>query len=145
MNVLDDEREESLAAIALTRLTDTAVGRIGPVALVVRSPIVVAGQTKAGGKRQDEERRGERNESREPRRPRAVNPGVRRVREQQGRVEWREIVAPGEVLVLERGPGRVNDEAGKNCEDDERLNPPRIAAHRLAESAASKLNDFRGH
>src|SRR6478609_1140007 len=55
VNVLDYEREVSLAAIALARLADGAVRWIGPEALVVRSPIVVAGETESGRKGQNEQ------------------------------------------------------------------------------------------
>ena len=66
MDVLDDEGEKSLAAITLARLTDGAVGWIGPEALVVSSPIVVARQAESGGKREDQERGRERKEGGNP-------------------------------------------------------------------------------
>jgi len=57
MNVLNHQRQKSLAAITVTRFADSAIRRIRPEALVVRSSIVVAGESEAGRKRQDQERR----------------------------------------------------------------------------------------
>src|ERR1043165_2764232 len=63
MDVLQNERQIALTAVALARLTDSAVGRVGPEALVVRPPIVVARQPKSGRKRQDYQRGRERYEA----------------------------------------------------------------------------------
>ena len=60
VDVLQDEREGPLAQIALPRLADGAVRRIGPERLVVRAAVVVAGDPEQPGKRQDDQRRRER-------------------------------------------------------------------------------------
>src|SRR5215210_5025806 len=134
MDVLNDQRKESLSAIALSGLADGAAGRIGPEALVVGSPIVVAREPKSGWERKYQESWRERNESGKPRRPPAVNPGMRIIGEEQRRVERREVVAEGKVLVLDRRPGRIHEEAGEDDENDERLHPPGVPAHRLTEA-----------
>src|SRR5688500_19265069 len=49
------------------------------------------------------------------------------------------------MLVLQCRPGRVHEKAAQHQKDHERLDPPKVLAHRLAESAALELNDFRCH
>jgi hypothetical protein len=60
MHVLEDERKRILAAVRVSRLSHGTVGRIGPERLVVRAPVVVAGEPEAGRRPEDEERRRER-------------------------------------------------------------------------------------
>ena len=50
MDVLNHEWKESFAAITPAGLAHRAIGRVRPEALVVRSPIVVAGEPETGGK-----------------------------------------------------------------------------------------------
>src|ERR1700680_2347774 len=47
MHVLHDQREVTFAEVFLSRLTDSAVGRIGPERFVVSAAIVVASQTES--------------------------------------------------------------------------------------------------
>jgi hypothetical protein len=83
VDVLNDQWQESLSAIALSWFTDRAGGRIGPEALVVGSSVVVAGESEAGWKWKDEESRGEWKKSGKPRRSSAVDPGVGGVRKKE--------------------------------------------------------------
>src|SRR5437773_2363289 len=78
VNVLNHQRQEALAAIALARFTDGAVRGIGPEALVVRTPIVVARESEPGGEWQNQQGRREREKTGNPPRSRSMNPGVRR-------------------------------------------------------------------
>src|SRR4029079_12825814 len=57
VDILEDQREIALAEVAVPRLTDGAVRWIGPERLVVRAPIVIAGESKQTGERQDDQRR----------------------------------------------------------------------------------------
>src|SRR5450756_1732128 len=79
VNVLNHEGEKPLAPIARAGLAHGAARRVGPEALVVRSPIVVAGEAKTGGKGEDQESRRKWNERGEPGWPAAVDPRVRRI------------------------------------------------------------------
>ena len=56
VDVLDDERKESFTPVALSRLAHGTVGRIGPEALVIRAPVVVAGEAEPGGKGKNQQR-----------------------------------------------------------------------------------------
>src|SRR5579884_3742436 len=47
MDVLNEQRAEAFAPVALARLTNSAVGRIGPERLVVGTAIVVASHAEA--------------------------------------------------------------------------------------------------
>src|SRR5690349_7942978 len=64
MDVLKHERQIPFAAIGFARLADRAVERIRPEAFVVRSPIVVAGDSKQAGERQNQQRGRKWNEAR---------------------------------------------------------------------------------
>src|SRR6202158_5889829 len=145
MDVLNDERKGFLAAISLAWLTNGTVGWVRPETLVIRSSVVVAGKPESGRKWQNQERRRKREKRRQPGRTGATDPGVRRIRKEKRRVEGREVVARREILVLKCGPGRVDQEAAEDEEDDERLDPPGVATHGLAEAAAGNLYDFRCH
>ena len=145
MNVLQYEWQESLAAIALARLAHSAARRIGPEALVVSSPIVVAGESKSAGKGQNEQRWRKRQKRGNPPGSGSLDPCVGGVRVKQRRVKRRQIVAVRVELVLEGSPGGVSDESAENEEDHEWLNPPRVAAHRPAKTAARELNNFGCH
>src|SRR6266404_6109306 len=56
VNVLDHERKRALAAISFARLADSAVRRVRPERFVVGSAIVIARDSEAGGKWQDDQR-----------------------------------------------------------------------------------------
>src|SRR5262245_29126350 len=60
VEVLEEEREGALAAIAAARLADRAGRRVGPERLVVGAAVVVAGETEAARSPQDQERGRER-------------------------------------------------------------------------------------
>src|SRR4051812_35145819 len=57
MQVLQDEREGPLAGVRLVRLADGARGRREPVGFVVSAAVVVTGESKTGGRDEDQERR----------------------------------------------------------------------------------------
>jgi hypothetical protein len=44
-----------------------------------------------------------------------------------------------------RGEGGVHQKRRQNDEYDQRLDPPRVPAHRLTEAATGELHNFRGH
>ena len=50
VDVLEDQRERALAAVALARLADGAGRRIGPERLVVGAAVVIAGEAEAAGR-----------------------------------------------------------------------------------------------
>src|SRR5438309_2663615 len=76
VDVLNNEWQETLAAVAVTGLSDGTVRRIRPEALVIRPPVVVTGESKACGKWQNQQRGRERQKSRNPPWPRPLNPGM---------------------------------------------------------------------
>src|SRR5438094_507313 len=77
-----EPRPAHVPAMAVTGLANRTVQRICPEALVVGSPIVVAGEAKAGWKWEDEKCRRKRKEPRNPRRPAAVDPRMWRIGEE---------------------------------------------------------------
>ena len=74
----------------------------------------------------------------------APNHAVRRIAEDLGRIERREIRPVRVVRVLERRPRRVDDEPAEDREDDEGLKPPCVAPLRFTE-AAVKERERCGH
>ena len=66
MDVLQDQRERLLTAIALARLADRAGRRVRPERLVVGAAVVVAGEAEAAGRPQNQQRRGKRERARPP-------------------------------------------------------------------------------
>ena len=106
--------------------------RVSPERFVVRAAIVVAGQTETHRGPEDQQRRREWQPRGPPARLRSEQT-VRRIPEQLGRVERREIRAEIVVRALERGPGRVNDERRETAEHHERLHPPGVAPRRCTE------------
>src|SRR5262249_16386943 len=57
MHVVQNEREGALAEVLRARLTDGARRRVGPERLVIGAAIVIAGEAKTGGERQNQHRR----------------------------------------------------------------------------------------
>ena len=57
VDVLEDQRERVLAAVALARLADGAGRRVGPERLVVGAAVVVAGEAEAARRPEDQQRR----------------------------------------------------------------------------------------
>ena len=133
MDVLQHERERVFAPVTVARLTDRARRRIAPEGLVVRAAVVVAGQSKQPGNRQDQQRRRKRQPRRPGRRP-WTKPAVRGVAEAARGVKRGKIRPVSVVLALEGGPRRVHDEGRQSEKHDERLNPPGIPPGCLAES-----------
>jgi hypothetical protein len=131
VNVLDDQREGVFAAIRLARLTDRTRRRVGPERLVVRAAVVVAREAEQAGKGQDQKGRRKRQPSRPPSGLRS-EPRVRGIAPNLGRVKRGEVRSIRVVSVLKRGPRSLDDERRQDHEDDYRLNPPRVAAQRLA-------------
>ena len=145
VDVLEDERKRSLAAVALARLADGAVRRIGPERLVVRAAIVVAGEAEAGRGRAGSAAPARTAASTATTPACGPNHACGESPNSSRRVERREVWPVRVVRVLERRPRRVDDESAEDDEDDERLEPPRVAAHRLAEPATRELNDCLSH
>ena len=125
MEVLEDQWERVLAPVVLLRFADAAAGGRRPVGLVVRPPVVVAGEAEAAGRPQDQKRRVEGQPSGPPRRQGAED-GVVRLAEDQGRVHGRQVALELEVGVLEGGPGGVDDEGRQAKEDGKGLAPPAV-------------------
>lgn len=120
---MEDEREGTLAQIFFSRLADGAGRRVGPEGFVIGSAVVIAGDSKAGGKGQDEQGGGEGNERGNPGRT-AAEPGLRSAAEELRRVEGRKIRTEAIVVALKCGPGGVDQECGKPQENHQRLDPP---------------------
>src|SRR5262245_18026018 len=71
MDVLEDQRKLSLAAIIVSRLTDRTCRRIRPKCFVVRAAIVITGEPKSARSPKDQKRRRDRQDDiRHPRLPR---------------------------------------------------------------------------
>ena len=107
-------------------------GGSAPERLVVRPPVVVAGDPESGRGPEDEERGRERQPRRPPGRLRPEQ-AVRRVAEQLGRVQRREVAAVSVVLALDPGPGQVDEGRRQTGEDGGRLHPPGVAPRRFPE------------
>ena len=71
---------------------------------------------------------------------------VRRVAEQLGRIEGRQIRTRVVVLTLKRSPRLIGDERGKAEEHNKRLYPPGVATRRFAETThwQRNLNSVHG-
>ena len=125
MQVLEDERELELAAVALALdLAHRAGGRIAEERPVVGLAVVVAGGAEAERRPQDQD--GGRD-----RPPRGL---------EERRVEGREIVSELVVIALEGGPGGIETEQPEPDRLGQRLGPPGVLAlgraQALAESPA---------
>src|SRR5882724_7252252 len=110
MDVLENKRERPFTPVRLPGLAHRARRWIAPKSFVISSPVVITGETKTARRPQNEHSR--RNKSREPCRP-GAKPGVRRISEQQRRIEGRQIGPELIVSILESGPRGINDETGK--------------------------------
>ena len=143
VQVLHDQRERVLAPVARSRLAHAARRRVVPERLVVGAAIVVAGQPEADRRPQDQERRREGHRIRPPARPRPQE-AVRRVSEDLGRIERREIRPRVIVLALERRPRGVHDERREREEDAEGLRQPGVEPSSLRPPAdrSRKVNLF---
>ena len=133
VDVLEHEGEAALAPVAAPGLADGARGRIRPERLVVRAPVVVAGEAESDGRPEDQEGGREGEPAGPARRPRTEE-RVRGVAEDLGGIEGREIGTRDVELSLEGGPRAVDDEGREAEEDGQRLRPPRIRARRPAEA-----------
>ena len=143
VQVLHDERERVLAPVARPRLAHPARRRVVPERLVVGPAVVVAGEPEADRRPQNQERGRERYRARPPARSRPEQ-AVRRVAEDLGRVERREIRPEVVVLALERRPRGVHDERRERGEDAERLRQPSVRPTGLRPPAdrGDKVNLF---
>jgi hypothetical protein len=122
VDVLQDERQETLAEIAAAGLAHGAIHRVHPERLIISAAIVVTGETEAGRDPHDQKRRRERKIGRPPVRHRAEPAGMNRTAENRRRIKGREIIraataepvgALAHVGSLQRGPSRINDESGE--------------------------------
>src|SRR5262249_27508045 len=121
-----------LAAIGVPWLTDRARRRIGPERLVVGAAVVVAREPEQRRDRENQQCRRER-QPRRPGRRRWSEPAVRRRAEDLRRIERRQVRPERVVVALEGGPRRVDDERRESEEDNDRLDPPRVAARGTTE------------
>src|SRR5579871_426546 len=143
MDVLNDEREGALAEIFFARLTDGASGRIGPERFVVGAAIVVAGEAESAWGPEDEHRASYK--GREPGGEDA-EPGIfARGSEKFGGIKRRKIGTEAIVIALQRSPGGVDDVDPEAEEDEQRLDPPRIAPSSLAETSLFQRDIDRRH
>src|SRR5262249_11677611 len=110
VQILDEQRELRFAPVGLARLAYGARRWIGPEGFVICAAIVIAGESESARSPQNEHRRGEGNESRPP----AWSAG-----HEQRRIHRRQIARARKriVRVLERGPGRVDDESRETEEN----------------------------
>ena len=74
-----------------------------------------------------------------------AEPRVRRIAENLGRIERREIRPVRVVRVLECGPRRVDDESAEDRENDEWLKPPCVAPLRFTEAAVKERERCMSH
>src|SRR5439155_11498612 len=109
VHILHNERERTLAPIALARFPYGACGWIGPERLVVCTAVVITGQPKSSGRPKNQQRRREKEPTRPPRglRPK---PAVRRIAENFRRIKWRDVIANEIILPLKRRPRGIDDE-----------------------------------
>src|SRR5277367_185187 len=116
MDVLDDEREGSLAEIFFARLADGAGRRVGSEGFVGRAAIVVASEPESAGRPKDEHGGGDGcgQPGGEFAEPGIVTGGA----EKLGRIEGRQIRSEAEMIALHRGPGGVNDECSETEESE---------------------------
>ncbi len=134
MEILQDEREASLAEIAFAWFTHSTRRRISPERLIVRAAVVITRQAKEAWNPEHKECRGERQKARIPSRLRAQK-RVRRVAKKLRRIKRRDIRSEGVVAVLKRRPRGVHDKRTETEKDNRWGKPPGIAARRLAELA----------
>src|SRR4051812_31222713 len=134
MHVLHDQRKRTLAEVTLPRFADGARRRIRPESLVIGAAIVVAGQPQSARRPENEQGRGKQKPDRPPGRLRA-EPALRRIAKKLRRIKRREIRPEMIMVSLERRPRGINDKAAQPQKDQQRLRPPSVGPHRLAELA----------
>ena len=144
VDVLENQRERVLAEVFLPRLADAAGRRVRPERLVVGAAVVVAGETEAARRPENQERCRKRQRGRPPARLRP-EPAMGTLTEEQRGVERREVGPELVVLALECCPGRVDDESAEHGEGQKRLRPPRVAPHRLTEPSAFQGDNHLVH
>ena len=132
VHVLHDQRKRTLAEIRFARLAHGARRRIGPERFVIGAAIVITGQPESARRPQDQKRRRKQQPGRPPGRLRS-EPTVRRVAENLRRIKRRKVVAEIIMRSLKRRPRRINDKRRQSEKHQQRLSPPHIGAHRLAE------------
>ncbi len=136
MDVLQDKRKLSLAAIRMARLADGARGRVCPERLIIRAAIVIASETKTGGCPENKQRGRKRHPIGNPDRFYAEH-RVRRSTKNFRRIKRRKIMRSAArvkiMLALKRRPRRINDERRQAQKYKKRIRPPRAAPHRFAE------------
>src|SRR4029450_5090634 len=137
MHILHDERERMLAPVTLTRLSHRARWRIGPKRFVVSAAIIITGEPEATRCPKNKKRRRKDEPGGPPCRLRS-KPTVWRITKQFGRIKRRNVIAKEIIFSLKRRPRGVDDESRQPDKNEQRLDPPNIRAHRLAERAARK-------
>src|SRR6266481_1457550 len=134
VNILEYQREKSLAQIRRARLAHRAVDRIRPHRLVVRAAIVVAGEPESARRPEDQKRGRERKNTGPPAGLR-TEPCVRRIAEEFGRIEGREVGAGGVVVALKGGPRGIANECREDQERYGGLQPPCVGSGGLEKLA----------
>jgi hypothetical protein len=103
---------------------------------VVGAAVVITGQPEEARDREDQQRGRKRQPSRPGRRSRP-EPAVRRIAEDLRRIERGEVRSERVVFPLKRRPGGVQDEGRESEENRQRLHPPEVPPHRVAERTPS--------
>src|SRR5437773_2697783 len=112
MDILQNERERFFTEVGFARLTHGTGGRIGPKGLVVRAPIIVAGQPEPARPPEDEEG-GRKWQSTRPPSRFGAKQAVRGVSQQFRGIKRRDVRPPKIVRSLKGGPGRIHYETGE--------------------------------
>src|SRR5579863_2067567 len=132
MDVLENQREATLAPIGFARLANRACGWVCPEGLVISAAVVIAGEAEQARERQDQQthRKGE-----------EAGPPGRRRGEHKRRIKRRQIIGAGAIggaqvmIALRARPGRIDDEGHIAKENQERFPPPGIFAGCLTEAS----------
>ena len=68
-----------------------------------------------------------------------------RITEKFRRIKRGNVVAKKVMLSLKRRPGGIHDKGGQSEKNEQRLCPPNVGAHGLAEGTARQLGGGVGH
>src|SRR5438093_6552648 len=132
MHILHYERERSFAPVAFARLTDSTRRRISPECFVICAAVVVTGDTKSRGRPQNQQSRRENEPAGPPARFRS-KPTVWRIAENFGRIKRRDVIINEVIFSMKRSPSGIDNENRQSNKNQERLSPPHVSPHRLAE------------
>ena len=129
VDVLQDQREPGLAAVAAVGVGHAAGRRRQPEGPVVGLAVVVAGEAEAEREDEDQQRRRVVPEGQRPEGVAARHAAVGDAGRVEGRDQVPVQVGPGVVVLPhEGGPRRVDDEGQQDRRRDRRLDPPAVLA-----------------